>query len=172
VVLEQKKAANVTTDKPGLVLPVQILSSGDISRLSREIEDLSNFFEESALKSTNTKAIPQSSHQLTVLVNENHLNILHKEDRERLGHFLNAVREKAPLIHVSFATDPKPDFLMKLIVWFRSNAHPYVLIQVGLQPNIAAGCVLRTTNKYFDFSFKQHFEESKSKLGMVLRSGL
>ncbi|MDB5182445.1 MAG: hypothetical protein JWO47_229 [Candidatus Saccharibacteria bacterium] len=153
-----------------LALPVQILTSGDISRLVREIEEIEEFFDKAALQSTTTKAMPQASQQLTVLIGDNKLNILHKKDRESIDGFLKDVRQKAPVIHLSFATDPKPDFLMKLIVWFRSNAHPYVLIKIGLQPNIAAGCVLRTTNKYFDFSFKEHFEESKAKLSVAMRA--
>jgi F0F1-type ATP synthase delta subunit len=157
-------------DSVGLALPVQILTPGDISRLSRETEDIENFFAQAAVKGATTKTVPQSSQQLTALINDNSLNILHKEDRVRLHTFLESVRAQAPIVHVSFATDPKPDFLMKLVVWFRSNAHPYVLLQVGLQPNIAAGCVLRTRNKYFDLSFKQHFQESKAKLAAALRT--
>jgi F0F1-type ATP synthase delta subunit len=153
-----------------LTLPVQILTSGDISRLMREIEEIEEFFEKAALTGATAKTVPQPSLHLAVIISENKLNILHKKDRLAIDAFLKDVRKKAPLIHISFATDPKPDFLMKLITWFRTNAHPYVLLQVGLQPNIAAGCVLRTTNKYFDFSFKEHFEESKAKLATALRA--
>lgn len=151
-------------------LPVQIVTPADISRLVREIDEIEAFFEESSLKAATTKTIPQASQQLTALMNENTLNIVHKNDRAMLALFLKHLRLKAPLVHISFATDPKPDFLMKLVLWFRSNAHPHVLVQIGLQPNIAAGCVLRTTNKYFDFSFKQHFEQSKAKLSAALRA--
>jgi F0F1-type ATP synthase delta subunit len=153
-----------------LQLPVQILTSGDISRLSREVEALEGFFEQASIKAATTKTVPQASQQLTAVINENNLNILHEADRKSLVTFLKTVREKAPVVHLSFATDPKPDFLMKLATWFRREAHPYVLFHVGIQPNIAAGCVLRTTNKYFDLSFKQHFETSKAKLGAVLRA--
>jgi hypothetical protein len=37
-------------------------------------------------------------------------------------------------------------------------------LNVGLQPELAAGCTLRTTNKYYDFSFRKRFERSKQKL--------
>jgi hypothetical protein len=32
------------------------------------------------------------------------------------------------------------------------------LVRVGLQPNIGAGCVVRTTNKSFDFSLRRFFD--------------
>jgi hypothetical protein len=35
---------------------------------------------------------------------------------------------------------------------------------VGVQPTIAAGCIMRTTNKYFDFSLRQDFEGKRDLL--------
>ena len=160
--------ARVQARQSALVLPVQILTPGDVARLIRELEDLEQFFEEAKIKGATTKTVPQASQALTTFVKENQLNMLHESDRAALKKYLNIIKSKAPVVHLSFATDPKPDFLMKLVAWFRTNADPYVLIHVGLQPNIAAGCILRTTNKYFDLSFKQHFLESKAKLAAAL----
>lgn len=152
-----------------LVLPIQIYSHADVARLSREAQDLDTFFTQAAIKGASTKSVPQASLQLISLIDDNKLNLLRKEDRNRLIQFMNMLRDKAPVVHASFATDPKPDFLMKITSWYRREAHPYVLLQVGLQPNIAAGCVFRTTNKYFDFSFKRHFQDSKMKLAAALK---
>ena len=154
----------------GLSLPLQVLTKADVSRLGREINEIESFFEVAAIKGATTKTVPQTSQQMTLIMNENGLNVLRQEDRLQINTFLKMLREKAPIVHTSFAADPKPDFLMKLVEWFRKEAHPYVLLQVGLQPSIAAGCVIRTTNKYFDFSFKKHFEESKARLGASLRA--
>jgi len=33
-----------------------------------------------------------------------------------------------------------------------------------LQPTIAAGCIVRTTNKYFDFSLRQDFTDKRELL--------
>ena len=163
-------AATASTQKkaPGLILPAQILTPGDVSRLLRELQDLEEFFEEAKLKGATTKSVPQATQTLNSFIKENSLNMLHEVDRAALKKYLEIIKAKAPIVHLSFATDPKPDFLIKLVAWFRTNADPYVLIQVGLQPNIAAGCILRTTNKYFDMSFKQHFLDSKAKLAVAL----
>lgn len=152
-----------------LSLPVQIFTQADVSRLGRETEKLEAFFAQAALQGANAKTVPQVSLQLNALINENKLSILQSDDRKKLQVFLDSLRASAPIVHASFATDPKPEFLMKLVMWFRAEAHPYVLLQVGLQPNIAAGCIFRTTNKYFDFSFKRHFQDSKAKLAVALR---
>lgn len=153
-----------------LKLPIQIVTQSDVSRLCREVENLNDFFTQAAIKGAQAKTVPQSSQTLNSLISDNELNMLKKEDRDRLKAFLDMLRSKAPVVSASFATDPKPDFLMKLVVWFRSEAHPYVLLKVGLQPNIAAGCVFRTSNKYFDFSFRNQFSRSKEKLSVALRT--
>ncbi len=175
-VVEPPKPASTAAPRPAAIkstlsLPVQIFTHADVSRLGRETEKIEAFFDQAALQGANTKTMPQVSLQLNALINENKLNILQGDDRFKLQTFLNSLREKAPIVHASFATDPKPEFLMKLIMWFRTEAHPYVLLQVGLQPNIAAGCIFRTTNKYFDFSFKRHFQDSKAKLAIALQEG-
>jgi len=163
-------------DKPkkkeeALTLSLQVLTPADVSRLNREVEDIEDFFSTAAVRGgTEAKSMPQVSQFLNNLLKDNSLNILHKADRTQLGEFLSGVMKSAPIVHASFATEPRPEFLMKLIAWFRREAHPYVLFKIGLQPTIAAGCVIRTTNKYFDFSFKRHFADSKAKLGDALRS--
>ena len=67
-------------------------------------------------------------------------------------------------MHISFAADPSASFTEKIVAWFRENIHPNILVQIGLQPNIAAGCVVRTANKIFDFSLRENFNQSQQSL--------
>ncbi len=153
-----------------LKLPIQVITKADVSRLSREVDGIVAFFAQAAIKGATTQTVPQLSAQLNALLAENNLNVLREEDRTQLVEFLSQLRSRAPIVHASFAVDPKPDFLMKITAWFRQEAHPHVLLQLGLRPSIAAGCIFRTTNKYFDFSFKKHFEDNKAALGASLRA--
>jgi hypothetical protein len=102
----------------------------------------------------------------------NKINVLHEEDRNRLVNFLLEVYARAPMLHMSFSADPSPLFMQKLMVWLRKEIHPLVLVQVGLQPNMGAGCVVRTTNKYFDFSLRNRFEERRDVLAQHMRSSV
>jgi F0F1-type ATP synthase delta subunit len=61
-----------------------------------------------------------------------------------------------------------PKALEKILLWLRQNVHPQVLLQVGLQPAIAAGCVLRTTNKIFDMSLKAHLSQQTDYLKQLI----
>jgi hypothetical protein len=54
----------------------------------------------------------------------------------------------------------------------RENIHPLVLITFGLQPNIGAGTVVRTTNKYFDFSLGQALAKNRTMLMAQLREAI
>src|SRR5690606_10854194 len=73
-------------------------------------------------------------------------------------------KSKAPVIHISFPSEASPAFIAKILEWFRTEVHPHVVLHVGLQPELAAGCVVRTTNRMFDFSLRKRFEQSKKKL--------
>jgi len=147
-----------------LTLPLQVISQNDVSRLEREIEVLNDFFMQSSFKGANAKTLPQVSTSLKSVFEDNKLNILEEKDRAQVKQFIAGLRTSAKLVNISFAVEPKPDVLMKILSWFRKEAHPHVLFRVGLQPNIAAGCIVRTQNKYFDLSFKQQFAKSKQKL--------
>jgi F0F1-type ATP synthase delta subunit len=63
-------------------------------------------------------------------------------------------------------------FISKIISWFRKEVNPQILLQVGVQPNITAGCVLRTPNKYFDLSLKQRMLQNKDSLAQKLNEAL
>ncbi|HSH55760.1 MAG TPA: hypothetical protein VK983_02970, partial [Candidatus Limnocylindrales bacterium] len=92
------------------------------------------------------------------------MNLLRKTDREKLLKYLSALLDKAPVLHMSFASDPSAAFMDKLVVWLRQNIHPQVLVRIGLQPSVAAGCILRTANKEYDFSLRQALDDQKPLL--------
>lgn len=149
-------------------LPLSMVSRGDVSRSLREVTAIDDFFHQSAVRGSKDQQLPALSRSLDSLASENNLNLLHAEDRRRLKEFLAQVKSSAPVVHISFASEASAPFLAKILEWFRNEAHPYTVLHVGLRPEIAAGCTIRTTNKFFDFSFRKRFEQSKQKLIAVL----
>jgi len=111
-----------------------------------------------------TIKIPKTSRLMDEFVAANGLNLLQQTDRVRVIAFLQMVKTKAPVLHMSFGVDPAPVFTQRLVTWLRAEIHPLVLLQVGLQPNIGAGCVVRATNKHFDFSLREHFKKQRPLL--------
>jgi hypothetical protein len=154
-----------------LVLSLSVVSRSDIARCLREVEYLEDFFHQSALRGTQAKDVPKLSQTLESLAVANQLNLIHAEDRAQLRDFLSRLKAKAPIMHMSFPSEAGGDFILKLLEWLRTEIHPNIVLHIGLQPELAAGCTVRTTNKVFDFSFRKRFEKSKQKLIAALEAG-
>lgn len=146
-------------------LPLLAASPADITRLSRELEAIDTaLLELSVRKGSKDVKMPRTSQLMDQLIELNKLNLLHKADRQLLNQFLQAIKQRAPVMHMSFSADPSTTFLEKLITWLRREIHPQVLLTVGLQPTIGAGCIVRTTNHQFDFSLRQDFAKKRELL--------
>jgi hypothetical protein len=142
-----------------LELPIAIVSPTDVARLSRELENLDEFFRQSAIRQGGElQSAPRYSRLLDEVVVANNLNLLQESDRQTLIESFKVLAKTAPVMHVSFSVDPPGPYVQKIVFWFRQNIRGDVLVRVGLQPNIGAGCVVRTTNKSFDFSLKKFFD--------------
>ncbi len=150
-------------------LPILVASPVDVGRLVREIESMNEMFMQLSLRKPGAEVkMPKTSRLMdqTILLNE--LNLLLSEDRLLLQQFLRAVKERAPVIHASFNADPPVAFMEKLVSWLRQEVNPLVLVTIGLQPNMGAGCVLRTTNRQFDFSLRENFAKKRELLTSML----
>lgn len=163
-------APSAATNDTILALPVTAVGRIDVGRLLREVEALDGFLAQSAMREPGTVLkMPRTTKILDDMLQMNHVNFLLPEDRARVLRFLMEVYGKAPVIHISFSADPSPQFLLKLMTWLRQEIHPLILLQVGMQPNMGAGCMVRTTNKYFDFSLRNRFYERRMILAHRLK---
>ncbi|HEX8182559.1 MAG TPA: hypothetical protein VF575_03065 [Candidatus Saccharimonadales bacterium] len=153
-----------------LPLTTMIVSPSDLKRARRELEALDDFMHQASLRQGG-KALkmPQTSRLIDELASETNVNMLQSADRAKLLKYLTDLITSAPVLHFSFASEPSASFMNKLIIWLRSNIHPQVLVHLGLQPSIAAGCIVRTSNKQFDFSLTQAFERQRELLVSSLR---
>jgi len=162
---------NAAASKRFTGLPVQVVSPADTGRLIREIETIDDALHQLSLRSPGTEVkMPKTSRLLDQTAELNKLNLLEKSERELLNRTLKLIREQAPVLHISFSADPSAAFLEKLIIWLRREIHPLVLLTIGLQPNMGAGCIVRTKNRQFDFSLKQDFAGKRDLLISKLRA--
>lgn len=152
-----------------LKLPTSIASRKDIIRLHREIRSFVDTTTQSIMRHDNPVKYPPISEQLRALAIANQVDMRHPKNCEVLLEKLDYVKEHSPSVHISFPTEPTTDILERLVVWFRKEVDPYIVIQVGIQPTIAAGVVVRTPNRQFDFSLRRHLYENHHKLGEALR---
>lgn len=146
-------------------LPERITGTAHLVQATRELEKVDDFLYQTHLRTPGRPvALPKSNKILDDLAEVNNVNLLNEASRKKLLEVLEQLAEKAPVIHISFASEPSNDFLEKVVGWCRVNLHPYVLVNVGLQPSAIVGCEVRTTNKVFDMSLRNKFEEMRKVL--------
>jgi hypothetical protein len=155
-----------------IVLPDQLTSSVDLARTIRELEALDESLNQAELRKPGTPTkLAASSVTLEDLAKINNVSLTDKTQRAQLLSMLHAFYEHSPRIHISLANEPSAAFVRKTAIWMRKNIHPLVLLEVGLQPTLAAGCMIRTNNKIFDMSLRHRFEENRHLLVEKLSEG-
>lgn len=155
-----------SSSEPGIDLPDGIITPLDLGKVQRELYSLDQFL--NASKSHAPGKMPYTSPALQAMAKNAGLNLLLAEDRAQFTKQLQFVRRTAPKVQISFASDPTNQALRPLIRWLRQNGHPNTLIAVGVQPNIAGGCVVRTANQTFDFSLQKLFKANQPALTKLL----
>jgi hypothetical protein len=147
------------------VLPDSVISPIELNQVVRELEAADQDLLQAGLRKGGEETkVPRLSRLLNEVATANKLNLLHSEDREKLTKELQALKDSAPTLHISFNADPSPVFMQKLVTWVREEIHPHALIRIGLLPTIGAGCVLRTSSKVFDFSLRDRFDKNRQIL--------
>ncbi|MEO5950612.1 MAG: hypothetical protein ABIQ04_04145 [Candidatus Saccharimonadales bacterium] len=139
------------------VLPLSVISKVDISRLLNEIERLDNELTATVVRtkagvSEHTDATP--SGQLSDFLEQNKLTLATSRERSNLISELRLLKDKVPIIHMTFAVPADRESLGQLVGWLRSSVHQQAVITVGLQPALIAGVYLRTPNHVHDFSLR------------------
>ena len=140
----------------GYVFPSALISRADLARLVREVESLDNELEAQKVKGLGDGGyhMPTMSRGLSDFIELNKIDVTQDHVRMTFKEQLRALKDKAPIIHMTFAVDAEPDFLQKLITWIRAEIHPQALVSVGLQPSLVGGVYVRTPNHVHDFSIK------------------
>lgn len=165
--MEPKPSVKTAAKTRVFVLPPQVVGRTDISRLLRELEILESALVGSqALKNTS----PETTSLLGQIAAANGYQLSEKNNRQHLAGQLTKIRDHAPTVHISFAAEPSPQVTETILGWLRANIHAYMLLQIGLQPSIAAGCIVRTPNKIFDLSLRAHFEKQKPYLVELIKN--
>lgn len=150
------------------VLPTLMLGPADVNRTLLELQELEDFLRQVSARKTADVSLPKMSRTLESLADINGIDLLKAESRTQLLGFVQQIQERAPVLHFSFASEPSAAFTAHIVEWLRANVSKYALVQVGLQPSIAGGCIVRSTNKVFDLSLRRHFKDHAAVLPQLL----
>jgi len=156
-----------------LRLPLSVVAKGDIVRLLRELEGLDNFFITArAPKSSKEPDGFELTQMLGQLAADNKIDLRAADQRKKLVASLKLLAGAAPILHISFAAEPSKEAIEKILGWLRTNIAPQTLITIGLQPAIAAGFILRTPNKIFDLSLRNHLKKQEPYLVKLIEQAI
>ena len=140
-----------------LLLPSVIVSKADVYRLVAEAEQVEANLTTAAARAkagVTTASLPPLSQQLSEFLRHNNLSLTTPKQWGQLVSQLRLLKEKVPVLHMTFATVADPASLQQLAAWARTSVHPQAVITAGLQPGLVGGVYLRTPNHVHDLSMR------------------
>ena len=149
------------------VLPSMIVTKADLSRLVSELESVDNELTAAAVRAKSGLKQNQLtiSEGLTAFLQTNALQVgTDSHARTDLIKQLRLLKEKAPVVHMTFAVTADRESLQQLAQWLRTSINPQTLVSVGLQPGRVAGVYLRTPNHGHDLSLRAMLENGHDLL--------
>lgn len=157
--------SNVTAGR-SLRLPETIATKADLVNVLRNLEDVLDTYRENSIRSdegVDFTAQTDVSSNLAALVQENQLAV-DVRTLNALQTWLNQLKDRAPVVRFTLASDPTPEFLGRIVSWLRQASGQFVLVRFGIQPSIAAGCIMYTPAHHYDFSLRSKILKSGSIL--------
>ena len=155
------------------VLPPRLIGRPHVSRVLRELEAVDTYMASQAIRNPDAEpVIPGISRVLRELVEDNSIDLTDQKQRQSSMSRIRTIKDTAPVAHITFAVEPDVLVLTELATWMRKNIHEATLLAVGVQPNIVGGCIVRTKDKVYDFSFKKHFASKQALLSKTIREAV
>ena len=139
------------------ILPPSVVSKVDVSRLASELEKIDSAMSAAVVRAKAGASDPGElglTQRLTDFIELNKLNLTAARERSDLLTQLRLLKDKVPVVHLTFAVPADSESLQKLAAWLRASVHPQAVIAVGLQPALVAGVYVRTPNHVHDLSVR------------------
>lgn len=148
-------------------LPPTIVSKRDVSRLVADAERVDNDMTTTSVRERvgSSNAVDSiMSDRLADFLATNELEFHDSNQRSHIVAQLRALKDKVPIVHMTFAVEADVESLANLAQWLRESVHPQAVIAVGLQPALVAGVYVRTSNQVHDFSLRAKLQGSRDLL--------
>lgn len=144
------------------VLPPTIVTRVDVSRLMTDFERVDEEMISARIRGQEANAQPSAP--LQAFIDANQLSLDNDAERTRLIAELRSLKDKVPVIHITFASQADDESLNQMMQWFRTDVHPQVVIATSVQPALIAGIALRTPNHIHDMSLNGVLHEKHDVL--------
>lgn len=136
-------------------LPPTIYTKSQLRQLQTELNQLSSL--------RTAKNIVLSAN-LQDLATHNGLKDLNTALVKKLLTFVESTLQKAPEISLSLASLPNVEERGELVSWLRGKFNAQLMLHIIIQPELLAGCMLRTDSNVYDWSLRTALESNQEKL--------
>ncbi len=147
-----------------MFLSQSIQKPSQLRKILRELDKVEDTISEHRIRGDDQAWDINLSFSLDELIKNNDLKITNREDFNNLKNFLKDLQTNGKVLHFSFNQSASEMILNKLIEWLRKNIDPNVLVTTGLNNSLGVGFILRSTNKYFDFSLGSILRDKRELL--------
>lgn len=137
-------------------LPSSVATKAQLLNLRKNIDDVLETMTQNRVRiheQVQVEPSPPVSGALASLLASNKLQPSAEVIRQ-LQHWVESLLHHAPVVRLTFSSEPGPNELNRLIDWFRQESGKVVLLHIGIQPTVAAGVIVRTTSHRYDLSLR------------------
>jgi F0F1-type ATP synthase delta subunit len=147
-------------------LPPTLINKVDFAHMINEIEVIDAALEAQKVRGYKKEqyTLPAISRTLTDFLELNKVDILDDHIRMTFKAEARKLKDKVPVVHLTFASAADPESLEYLVGWIRQELHPLAVLSVGLQPSLIGGTYIRTPNHVHDYSMRALFKGKTSVL--------
>jgi F0F1-type ATP synthase delta subunit len=147
---------------PKFTLPLSLIGKAELSQMIREVETIDAELQSQKVRLQGQGSIkmPNVSEMLSEFLEINKINLTDDNQSVTLKSQLSILKDKAPVMHFTFASVADPKSLEELAKYVRSEINPIALISVGLQPGLIGGAIIRTPSHVHDFSMRSLFSKN------------
>ena len=156
----------MSVELPKFTLPPSLITKIDLAHMINEVEMIDSTLEAEKVRGYKKEQyqLPAISRQLTEFLALNKIDVLDDHARMTFKEQLRKLKDKVPIVHLTFATPADPESLAYLAGWMRQEIHPLTVLSVGLQPSLIGGVYIRTPNHVHDYSMRALFKGKTSVL--------
>lgn len=154
-------------------LPLDLYSPEQLSAVIIELREYSSALRDMQVRAKMAKSEitpPHTSALLLGVIHSTEANATDMTAIEKLLHQLEAIRDKAPTAHIMMAALPNRDLKRKLIEWFRTQIHPYMLLTFATRTDIGGGIIMQAGSHIYDYSFRQQLLNNKHRISEIYNS--
>ena len=156
------------TDAAAVRLPVDLYSVDQLSAIIIELRTHISSLRDAGVRARMEHAEVGAPTHLSALL----IGVLRSADvpptdqpgAEKLLAQLEAIRDKAPAVHLMMAALPNRDLKRKLTEWFREQIHPYTMLSFAVRMDMGGGIILQAGSHVYNYSFREQILSHKSRI--------